>query len=75
MNQFHHRQQQWLPKFVQQLRESSLASEMFTLTKGLPYERLSQRLLLTPNARNSAFSQELRMISLQKKRTLEKPEN
>lgn len=42
MNQFKHRQKQWLAKFVQQFRESFLASEMFILNKGLPYERFSE---------------------------------
>lgn len=29
MNQFNHRQKQWLAKFIQQFRESVLASETF----------------------------------------------
>lgn len=56
MNQFNHRQKQRLVKFVKQFREFFLASEVFILNKGLPYERLSQRLLLAPSTWNSAFS-------------------
>lgn len=49
MNQFNHIQRQQLAKLVQQFRESLLASETFILNEGLPYDRLSQRLLLSPN--------------------------
>lgn len=71
MNQFNHRQKPWLAKFVQRFREFFLALEMFILNKGLHQERLSQRLLLTPKTGNTAFSWELKNISLEKKCALE----